>query len=37
MHKIDPFVLSMTESSLSKIGAEIGKAWEFGKKLLSPT
>ena len=25
LHKIDPFVLSMTESGPSKIGAEIGK------------
>lgn len=37
LHKIDPFVLSMTDNSFSGIGAEIGKAWEIGKKMLRPT
>jgi flavin reductase (DIM6/NTAB) family NADH-FMN oxidoreductase RutF len=34
LQKIAPFILSMPEPKYLALGAEVGKAWEMGKKLI---
>lgn len=34
LRKIAPFILSMTERKYLALGAEVGQAWEMGKKLI---